>query len=415
MRVVLLFSSFVCIASPSFAQARVALSDLVAEAVARNPEIAAAERRVEAARLRPVQERSLPDPMLSPSYSSTGRPWPGSGIGSDPNANVGVMASQQFPYPGKLALKASIAEREADAEAQSIDAARLSVVARVKQAYYRLAYTYAVSDVLDRNREVLVTLLKVSENRYAVGQAAQQDVIKAQTQLSVLELQSERLRRERAAREGDLHALLNRGTAAAAIGRPEDLRLRPSELSLETLLDAARQGAPMLRREQIMIDRAALAVESARAEYKPDFGLSGGYYWMGEMPPMFEVRFEVTLPLRRERRAAAVAEQLKVAEAAQQEYQSTRLDLQGRIQQDYQMAGSAFKLATLYRDTMLPQARLALESSMASYQTGGIDFLSVLTNFASVLEFEMTFYDEIASYYAALSRLEEMTGTPLIA
>ena len=79
------------------------------------------------------------------------------------------------------------------------------------------------------------------------------------------------------------------------------------------------------------------------------------------------------------------------------------------------MATSAFKLATLYRDTMLPQARLALESSMASYQTGRLDFLSVLTNFDSVLEFEMTLYDEIAAYYAALSRLEEMTATPLIA
>ena len=415
MRVFSVFVSIVCAAAPAIAQSRVNVADLVSEALARNPEVVAAEKRADAARQRPAQERSLPDPMLSPSYSSAGRPWPGAGIGSDPNANIGVMASQQIPYPGKLALKGSIAEREADAEAQTIDSARLSVTARVKQAYYRLAYTYAVSDVLDRNRQLLTTLLRVSESRYSVGQAAQQDVIKAQTQLSVLDLQSERLRQERAAREGDLNALLNRAAPAASIGQPEDLTLRPTELSLDALLDAARQLAPMLRREQIMIDRAALAVESARKEYKPDFGLSGGYYWMGDMPPMFEVRFDVTLPLRRERRAAAVAEQLKTAEAAQQVYQSTRLDLQARIQEDYQMATSALKLATLYRDTMLPQARLALESSMASYQTGRIDFLSVLTNSASVLEFEMTLYDEIASYYAALSRLEEMTGTPLIA
>ena len=415
MRVFSFFVSIVCAAAPAIAQSRVNVADLVSEALARNPEVIAAEKRADAARLRPAQERSLPDPMLSPSYSSTGRPWPGAGIGSDPNANIGVMASQQIPYPGKLALKGSIAEREADAEAQTIDSARLSVTARVKQAYYRLAYTYAVSAVLDRNRELLTTLLRVSESRYSVGQAAQQDVIKAQTQLSVLDLQSERLRQERAAREGDLNALLNRAAPAAAIGQPDDLTLGPTELSLDALLDAARQRAPMLRREQIMIDRAALAVESARKEYKPDFGLSGGYYWMGDMPPMFEVRFDVTLPLRRERRAAAVAEQLKTAEAAQQVYQSTRLDLQARIQEDYQMATSAFKLATLYRDTMLPQARLALESSMASYQTGRLDFLSVLTNFASVLEFEMTLYDEIAAYYAALSRLEEMTATPLIA
>ena len=405
---------FVCFAPAAFAQPRVQVSELVSEALARNPEIAAAEQRVEASRQRPAQERSLPDPMLSPSYASSGRPWPGAGVGSEPNANIGVMASQQFPYPGKRALKATIAERDADAETQTIEAARLSVTARLKQAYYRLAYTYAAAEVLDRSRSLLDTLLKVTENRYAVGQAAQQDVIKAQSQLSRLTLQLERLHQERVASESDLSALVNRATPSA-IGRPEDLTLRPVELSLDALLESARQRAPELRRDQIMIDRASLAIESARKESKPDFGLSGGYYWMGDMPPMFEVRLDVTLPLRRERRAAAIAEQLHVSQAAQQTLRGTRLELEARIRQEYEVATSALKLATLYRDTLLPQARLALESSLASYQTGAIDFLSVLINAGSVLESETAFFEEIASYYAAVSRLEEMTATPLIA
>ena len=60
------------------------------------------------------------------------------------------------------------------------------------------------------------------------------------------------------------------------------------------------------------------------------------------------------------------------------------------------MASTSVRLARLYRDTVLPQARLALESSMASYQTGAVDFLSVLTNFGTVLEYEMTYFDELA-------------------
>jgi cobalt-zinc-cadmium efflux system outer membrane protein len=72
------------------------------------------------------------------------------------------------------------------------------------------------------------------------------------------------------------------------------------------------------------------------------------------------------------------------------------------------------RLARLYRDTVLPQARLGLESSMASYQTGAVDFLSVLTNFGTVLEYEMTYFAELASYHTAVSRLEEMTGTPVV-
>src|SRR5437667_3155517 len=136
------------------------------------------------------------------------------------------MVSQELPYPGKRDLRASMASREADAESQQIEAARLSITARVKQAYYRLAYTYAVGDVLTRNRDLLDTLLKVSENRYAVGQAAQQDVIKAQTQLSILELQLERVGQERSTREGELNAILAR-PAATPVGQPEDLQLTP--------------------------------------------------------------------------------------------------------------------------------------------------------------------------------------------
>jgi cobalt-zinc-cadmium efflux system outer membrane protein len=410
------WSVFIMLALPAAAigqpPSRLPLADVVSEAVAKNPEIAAAQKRHDAARQRPPQERSLPDPMVSPGYSANGRPWPGAGLGTEPTSNIGFMVSQEVPYPGKLALRASIASREADAEQQQIDAVRLSVTARVKQAYYRLAYTYAVGDVLTRNRDLLDTLLKVSENRYAVGQAAQQDVIKAQTQLSILELQLERVGQERATREGELNALLAR-PAATPLGQPDDLLLTPFDTPLDSLVSLANEHAPMLKRDQIMIDRSQLAVDAARKEYKPDFGVTGGYYYMGAMPPMYEFRFDVKVPLQRARRAAAVAEQLNTVEQARSTYDSTRLGLQGRIQEDYQMASTSVRLARLYRDTVLPQARLALESSMASYQTGAVDFLSVLTNFGTVLEYEMTYFDELASYHTAVSRLEEMTGTML--
>jgi cobalt-zinc-cadmium efflux system outer membrane protein len=393
--------------------ARVSLADVVAEALARNPEVVAAQRRYEAALQRPQQERSLPDPMVSAGYNASGNPLPGAGLGREPTARLGFMVSQDVPYPGKRDLRASIASREADAERERIDAARLSIVARVKQSYYRLAYTYAAADVLTRNRALLATLLEVSEGRYAVGQAAQQDVIKAQTQLSILELQLERVRQERATREGELNALLNR-PATTRTGQPEDLQLTAFDATLETLITGATEHAPLLRRDRIMIDRSQIAVEAARKDYKPDFALTGGYSYMGAMPPMYEFRFDLKVPLQRARRAAAVAEQLSTADEARSTYDSSRLSLQGRLQEDFQMASTSLRLARLYRDTVLPQARLALEASMTSYQTGAVDFLSVLTTFGSVLEYEMTYFEELALYHTAVSRLEEMTGTPIV-
>jgi outer membrane protein TolC len=413
MKVFLTVLATLLAATPARAQDRIALAALVEEATAAHPRLAAAEQQAAAADARIVQARSLPDPMISAGYTSIGRPWPGAGLGVEPNANIGVMVSQALPFPGKRALAGRIAAREADAERQQIDAVRLAVVSRVKQAYFGLAYTYAVDDVLARNQALLATLLEVSEGRYAVGYAAQQDVIKAQTELSILALRQERVRQERTAREGELNALLNR-TPGHPVGRPEDLVLVPFEHELPVLLDLAIAHAPTLQRDRIRVEGAQLAVDAARTDYRPDFAIAGGYASMGSMPPMYEARFDVTLPLQRGRRAAAVAENVGMLAAARHEYDANRLDIQSQLQRDFATASASLRLARLYVSTVLPQSRLALESSMVSYQTGGVDFLSVLTSFASVLDYEMTYFEELVQFHDAVSRIEEVIGSPLV-
>ena len=53
---------------------RVSLAEVVNEALATNPDIAAAQKRYDVARQRPIQERSLPDPMVSAGYNANGNP-----------------------------------------------------------------------------------------------------------------------------------------------------------------------------------------------------------------------------------------------------------------------------------------------------------------------------------------------------
>ena len=176
------------------------LDDLLAEALRNNPEILAAQKSYEAARQRPSQASSLPDPMFSPGYASNGRPWPGAALGREPTSNIGFMVSQEFPFPGKRKLRGDMAVKEADAVFQQYEAIQLNVLSRLKQAYYRRAYAYAATAVLDRNLELARKLLRITEARYSVGRAAQQDVIKTQTQISILETRRVQLDREKEAR-----------------------------------------------------------------------------------------------------------------------------------------------------------------------------------------------------------------------
>lgn len=384
------------------------LDDITREALERNPEILAAQKRYEAARQRPTQASSLPDPMLSVGYNSTGNPLPGSGIGVDPVANAGFSITQPLPWPGKRKLRGDIAEREADAGLEEYRGIELSVVSRAKQAYYRLRNADASVEILVRNRDLLQKFLRITEARYSVGKAAQQDVFKAQAQLSIVETRIERLRQEIGSRKAEINSLLNR-KPDAPLGEPAEVVPQPLTASLDQLLAQVRTKAPEIRRDQKLVERTDLAVNLARKDYYPDYAVTGGYYSMGSMGPMYVARVDVTLPVyywRKQR--AAVAEQTAMASEARHNYETANQMLSFRVKDDYLMAQTSYRLMNMYSSTVVPQSSLALESSLASYETGSVDFLSVLSNFTTVLDYELNYRDELLNYLLALARLEEM-------
>ncbi len=391
-------------------ESRLSLRELTGEVIKKNPEIVAAQKSYEAARQRPTQESSLPDPMISLGYVSVGNPLPGAGLGSQVLSNIGVMFSQELPYPGKLKLRGEIASKEAEAAFQQYQAVQLAVISRLKQAYYRLQYTYAASDLLIRNRELLNRLVSVTEARYSVGKAAQQDVFKAQIQVSILETRLVKLEQQRLSSEAEINSVLNR-RPGSAVGRPEDVKPKELTATLEELYATTRQNSPMLQRDQKMIERSELAVSSARKEYDPDVTLTGGYFNQGSMSPMyqFQANFKVPIYFWRKQRAS-VNEQVSMLSQSRRTYEATDQSLHYRIKDDYTMAQASSKLMKLYTQTVVPQGNLALESSLATYETGAVDFLSVLTNFSTVVDYVMNYYEEALNYLLALSRLEEMTG-----
>lgn len=50
---------------------------------------------------------------------------------------------------------------------------------------------------------------------------------------------------------------------------------------------------------------------------------------------------------------------------------------------------------------------------MAAYQVGTVDFLSVLANFSTVLNYQVDYYRELANYQSSLAQLESLTGLEL--
>jgi cobalt-zinc-cadmium efflux system outer membrane protein len=406
-------SALVALAVASWAAEPVKLDNLIREALANNPEILAAQKRYEASRQRPAQASTLPDPTLSLGYASSGGPLPGQGLGAQPTSNIGLTVSQEIPYPGKLKLRGEIASKEADAEYQQYLAIQLNVRSRVQQAFHRLHHAYAALDILSQGKALLSQVIRVTEARYSAGKAAQQDILKSQTQLSILESRIIEMQQDRAVAEAELNALLKR-RPGTPLGIPEATEPAPLPLTVEDLLEKATLTSPDLRRGQEMIQRNELAVNLARKDFHPDYTVSAGYFTMGGMPAMYQVRVDIPVHLHTDRKQRpALDEQVHRLSESRHNFEAVDQDLQFRVRESYLAAQTAFRLMQLYADTILPQSSLTIESSLASYQTGGADFLSVLTNVMTRVDSEERYHEQKMMYALALARLEELTGVAL--
>ena len=389
------------------------LHDYIATALAHNPEVLAAQKRYEAAMARPAQERALPDPRLSAGYASSGGPLPGQGLGTQPTSNIGVMVSQEIPYPGKLKLRGDVASKEAAVEWQQYLAVQWNVRTRVVQAYHMLHHAYVMADLLTEGKDQVTRAIRVSELRYAAGKAAQQDILKAHTQLSILETRLIQTMQQRRSTEAEWNALLNRAPDSV-VAKPEEEDPLPLSLTAAEFAARALETSPEIARDRRLIERAELEVNLARKDFHPDYTVSAGYYNMGAMPAMYEARIEIPLKIHAAAREQhALTGQVQLLSEARRNYEAAEQNLQFRVREAYAAAETALRLVKLYGDTIVPQSALAIESSLAAYESGTGDFLSVLGNIQTRIDVEQQSHEQELNYALSLAKLEELTGTAL--
>jgi cobalt-zinc-cadmium efflux system outer membrane protein len=388
------------------------LQDLINEALRDNQEILAAQKRYEASRQRPRQQSSLPDPTLSLGYFSNGNPLPGAGLGKEPTSNIGLSVTQDFPYPGKRRLQGEISSKDADAELEQYRAVQRSVILRLSEAYYRLNHTYPAMEVLERSHALLETLLRTIEVRYGIGKATQQEAFRTQTQLTILETQRLQIENDRRTRQAEINSILNR-PLDTALAPPASHEMQEMLHSLEELEESARLTAPELRRDQKLVERSELALNLAHKDSYPDYAITGGYFNMGGLPAGYQFRADVKLPLQFSRRRAEVTEQAQKIAEAQHEYRATTQSINYRIEEALLAADTAYKLATLYRQTAIPQAQLTLQASLSGFQNGTADFTSVFMNHIAALEYEMSYHEQMLNHQLATAQIEALTGLKL--
>jgi len=353
------------------AKATISLDQLVQLALANNPSIVAAAKAVEAREASIQPQGTLDDPVFS--FQTMGDLVPPELQRGDPSSGRTFTIEQDIPFPGKLGFKEKIAAKEAEAASWDYEQTRRQIIADLKKAYYDYFLIHKSIGIVSEDKNLLGNFEQIAQAKYRVGQGSQQDVFKAQVEISKLIDRLTVLDQRRQVSTALINSLIYR-EPGAPLEEPAELVKAPLRYSLEELQQLALAHSPGINRQQREIERNEVAVKLARLGRYPDFAVGFSYVDRGDLPEMYGLTFKAKLPLYfgRKQGPELVSAQSELAGALKTRDNITST-LHYQVREAYSAATASDQLIQLYQQALLPQSGHSLEAAIASYQVGAAD------------------------------------------
>ena len=409
-----IFISVISITCVIFAVSSVLAADLnlrqlLTEAQANSPELHAARHKASAAGFRVPQAKALPDPMFTTGYVNEGfRRYT---YGSSKDAQWIFSASQAVPFPGKLGLKGETAQKESEGAASGYDASRLKIISRVKEIYFDLYVAYRTIELLNERTALFTAVEGAALARYSAGKGSQQEVLMAQTEKYMIIEKETMLRQKIETLEAALNTTLGR-QANAPLGRPAATALTYIPNTLDELIQIANEKSPELTAKERLVSAADAKFSFAKKDYLPDFVFTGTFISRGnDFDNMWSVTAGINIPifsLWKQLNASNEAE-ASLAEAKSMK-ETTMLALTASIRENYSQLRTAEKLMPLYKEGLIPKGMQDADLSLSNYRSGSADALTVITRLKSVIDYEISYWNQFAEHEKAAARLESFTG-----
>jgi outer membrane protein TolC len=381
---------------------------LVAEVLARNPDVRSAVAAWRAAATRYPQEVALDDPMFG--YML------GPGSWGDPTVSSAytLEASQKLPWPGKRRLRGDIARAEANAKFFDAGEERLRIAVTTRLAYYDYFMADRQLAVLGESQKLLQEFRNSAEARYKAAEVEQQDILLADVELAQVSRQRLELERQLRVAEARINTLLLLPADAPLARPPADLVVVvDSPVSVEELRTLALSQRPELAAQQARIRAERYAIELACKEYYPDVEVVGRYdaFWQ-ETPLRPMVGMNLNLPLYKQKRHAAVSEARARVAKEQAALDSAVNEIAFAAEEARQQVVESSAAITVFREKLLPAAKQSVASARASYIAGRLDFLRLVEAQRQQLELQEEYYATLAAYHQRRAELDRVIGTP---
>ncbi len=390
------------LAQPLFAIDFTDPQSLVARAIELHPTLIRQRADVAAARERIASVGALPNPMVMAGVEDKQVDL----RDDEMMTMVMVGASQTLVRPEKREARRNVARLEADALEQELASTRAEIERDVLLAWYDLAAADAELEATANVRELINAMVAAARVRYEVGTSVQADVLRAQLQASGLEHETLKLTSRRRTALARLLPLLDLplDTDVPPVKMPE----HTDDLAIATPATPPADH-PALVALQTEVNRAEEEIALVRAEARPDVDLEAQYGHRRFQRDLFSVTARIELPLRRDVTVEPrVREAILRRDAAKARIEEMRRSLTQAMAAAVVAHEEATHQMHFHAEVLVPQAQLAVESTLAAYQAGKAPFDAILGAQAEYLRMRLQYFDFLTLHAQAVVNYEAL-------
>ena len=361
------------------------------------------------------QAKSLPDPKFTYSYFL-----------EEVETRVGPQRQkfeimQTFPWFGVIEARTDEAAANAKAAYKRYEANKFELFQQVKYAFYEYSYLAKAIEITKQNLELVTHFEEIARSRYTTAITSHPDIIRAQIELAVLEDRLKSLKELRPAITAKLNSILNR-KASRHLPWPKSTEYQQVSTDFSQLYTMIVKNNPDLQALEYEVEAARNSEKLAEKKSYPQLGIGVSYIDTaharasgvddsGKDPVIGMV--SLTLPIWTDNYNAA--QRQARAQLRQRTLEKTQMEntLASNAQQLlYEFEDSSRKIR-LYRDVIIPKSKEMLLASETAYQSGTIDFLSLIDAQRVLLKYELYYERSLAENTQKLAKIEMLAGTQL--
>lgn len=392
------------------------LKDLLDYAREHNPELAANRYEAAAAQQRGASADALPDPVLRTEFMDITRQGtraptllPGQSGGG-----TRYLLMQTVPWFGKRDLQRAVAGAQAAQAEGRVAASWSELASRIKTGYVMHYLAIANERLAQQNLVLLDELEAGAQTRYAHGLGTQQDVIRAQVEKTVLRGELIVLQSEVHHSYARLNALLSR-PANAPLAQPAALPpLSPAaQLDEAALLERLRAQNPQLRIADANILAAEKGRELAYNNRYPGLTLGVAPTQMGGTVKQWDMMVEFSIPLQQSARRSQEREAEAMLAANTTRKQAVLAQSEAELSEYLAALEAARQSETLIATRLLPQAELTYRAGLAGYETGTVEFATLIDAQKQILKARQQQLQAQADMRLRLADIERLLGDAL--